>query len=385
MDKTPPLKGIGGSIPVDKNKVKPERLMRLALKLAQKAKGQTSPNPMVGALVVKNGKILGQGYHKAAGLAHAEVVALDKAGEAARGATLYVTLEPCCHFGRTAPCVDKILDRGIKEVVFAMYDPNPLNNGKGTRFLRRHGIRVISGVLEEEAKALNQVFVKYITTRLPFVTVKVAQSLDGKIATAAGDSRWISSESSRKFVHRMRSHVDAVLVGINTVLKDNPLLNCRLNNHLYKRQPKKVIVDSRLRVMPNLKIFSAQSPAPVIIATTKFAPRRKMSYFTKKAQVIVAKDKEKKIDLRDLLRKLAEQGISHILIEGGGEIIASALKMKLVDRMVVFISPKIIGGRNAPTAVEGKGINRVREAAKLKDMKFRKVGSELVIEGQVRP
>ncbi|MBL7085311.1 MAG: bifunctional diaminohydroxyphosphoribosylaminopyrimidine deaminase/5-amino-6-(5-phosphoribosylamino)uracil reductase RibD [Candidatus Omnitrophica bacterium] len=360
-----------------------ERFMRLALRLAKRGEGFTNPNPLVGAVVVKDGKVLAQGYHKAAGLAHAEVVALDKAGPAACGGTLYVTLEPCCHFGRSAPCVDRIVSSAIKEVVFAMYDPNPLNNGRGKQFLRRHGIKVLSGILEEEAKKINRIFVKYITTKTPFVTVKIAQSLDGKIATQSGDARWISSPASRRLAHKLRSCADAVLVGVNTVLKDNPLLSCRLNGCLHKKQPKKVIVDSRLRLRPDLKIFSPRSPAQVIIATTKLAPKSKILYFKDRgAQVIVARDEEKRVDLRDLLRKLAGQGISHILIEGGGEIIASALKKRLVDRLVVLVSSKIIGGRDAPTAVEGRGIDRIRQAAKLEDMKVKRVGPDLIIEGR---
>jgi len=368
-----------------KNKVEHEKFMRRALKLALKAKGQTNPNPLVGALLVKNGRIIGQGYHRAAGMAHAEIVALDKAGPAARGSKLYITLEPCCHFGQTPPCVNRIAESGVKEVIFAMYDPNPLNNGKGARFLRRHGIKVSSGILEKEARELNQVFIKYIAKKIPFVTVKVAQSLDGKIATQTGYSRWISCASSRRFVHKLRSSVDAVLVGINTILTDDPLLSCRLRGHLYKRQPKKIIVDSRLRLRPKMKIFSAVSPGQVIIATTRFAPCAKvLSFRNKGAWVIIARDEGRKVNLRDLLKKLAGRGIAHVLIEGGGEIIASALEKRLVDRMLVFISPKIVGGRDAPTAVEGKGVQVIEQAKELKDMKFRKVGSDLLIEGRVK-
>lgn len=367
---------------MNRSNVNHEKFMHLALKLAQKAEGLTNPNPLAGAVVVKKGKILGRGYHKAAGLAHAEVVALDKAGTAARGGSLYVSLEPCCHFGQTPPCVDKIKACGIKEVVFAMNDPNPLNNGKGAQLLRQYGIKVISGVLEEEARAINRVFIKYITKQLPFVTVKIAQSLDGKIATPAGDSRWISSRVSRKFVHKLRSQVDAILVGINTVLKDNPLLSCRYLGRLYKKQPKKVILDSQLRLMPNLKIFSPRSPAPVIIATTPLAPPRKVASFKKRAQLIITKETENRVDLQDLLKELARQGIAHVLIEGGGEIIASFLKKRLVDRMIVLVSSKIIGGRDAPTAVEGEGAVKIKECTKLVDMKFRRVNSELIIEGR---
>lgn len=369
---------------MSKEKSNHEKFMRLALRLAKKATGFTNPNPLVGAVVVKGGKVIGQGYHRRAGLAHAEALALDRAGGAARGGSLYVTLEPCCHFGRTTPCVDKIKACGIKEVIFALSDPNPLNNGKGAHSLRRQGIKVISGILEKEAGEINQVFIKYITERLPFVTIKVAQSLDGKIATSDGDSRWISSPSSRKFVHRLRRQVDAVMVGVNTVLRDDPLLSCRLQGHLYKKQPKKVIVDSRLRLHPDLKIFSPRSPAQVIIATTRFAPKHKLlSFKDTGAQVIVVRDKEERVNPRDLLRKLAKQGLAHILIEGGGELVASFLKMRLADRMIIFVSSKIIGGRDAPTAVEGEGVKRIKQAIRLRDMRLKRIGTDLVIEGRL--
>jgi len=263
-----------------------------------------------------------------------------------------------------------------------MSDPNPLNNGRGAQFLRRHGIKVASGILERQAKEINQVFVKYITRKLPFVTVKVAQSLDGKIATSAGDSRWISAESSRRLVHKLRSQVDAILVGANTVLKDNPALSCRLKGRLHRKQPKKIIVDSRLKLPTGLKMFSSSSPGEVIIATTRFAPKSKISQFKNKAQVIVVKEKGRRVDLRQLLKKLAKQGISHILIEGGGEIIASALQQKLVNRIIVFVAPKIIGGRSAPTAVEGTGVRRMSQALRLAGTKLKRIGPDLIIEGR---
>ena len=367
------------------SKVNHERFMRLALKLAQKAQGETNPNPLVGAVVVKNGKVIACGYHRKAGLAHAEVMALDRAGKAGRGGSLYVTLEPCCHYGRTAPCVDKILACGIKEVILAMRDPNPLNNGRGSQFLRRHGIKVLSGILEDEAKKINEVFIKYITQRLPFVTVKIAQSLDGKIATFSGDSRWISSKNARQYTHRLRSQVDAVLIGINTALKDDPLLTCRLNGHRYKKQPKKIIVDSKLRLSLKSKMFSHCSPGQIIVATTRFAsPQKACRLQDAGAQIIVAKDNQGKVDLRDLGRKLAKQEIAHVLIEGGGEIVASALQSKLVDKIIVVIAPKIIGGRNAPTSVEGEGIKQLTQAIALEDVRFQRLGSEIMVEGRPR-
>lgn len=337
---------------VSGRKNKHEKFMRLALKLAAKGKGETNPNPMVGAVVVKNNRLIAQGYHRKAGAAHAEVIALEKAGRAAQGATLYVTLEPCAHFGRTPPCVGKIIKSGIKEVVFAMSDPNPLNNGQGRRFLKRHGLKVVSGILEHQAQELNRVFVKYISTNMPYVTVKVAQSLDGKIATFGGDSRWITHLRTRRFTNSLRSQADAILVGINTVLKDNPFLTCRRGRTLCKKQPVKVIVDTRLRLVRKLNIFSVRSPARVIIATTSLAPTGKIAYFRKNCQVLILKKKNGKVDLKDLFRALAKQEIAHLLIEGGGEIIAAALKEKLVDEMIICIAPKIIGGRNAPTSVE---------------------------------
>lgn len=359
-----------------------DKFMSLAIRLAKRAQGETNPNPLVGAVVVKNGKIIGRGYHKKAGGPHAEAVALKAAGALAKGAKLYVTLEPCSCFGRTAPCVDNIAAAQIKEVIVAMADPNPLNHGKGFRFLKSRGIKVTKGVLENKACKINQVFIKYITRKMPFITVKIAQSLDGKIATTCGDSRWISSPASRKLVHKLRSDVDAVLIGIDTLLKDNPLLTSRLNGKLAKNQPKKIIVDSRLRLRLNLNIFSHLSPAQTIIATTKFAPEKKLLKFKNKAQIIVARERNGRVDLVDLFKKLAKEGISHVLIEGGGEVIASCLKAGLVDRMIVFVAAKIIGGRLSPTAVAGDGIKRIDQAITLEDMKVRRIDSDLMIEGR---
>jgi len=356
-----------------------KKFIYMSLKLAQKARGLTSPNPLVGAVVVKSGKVIGQGYHKRAGSLHAEVVALNQAGRAAKGATLYVNLEPCCHFGRTAPCVDKIITSQIKEVVFAIYDPNPLTHQKAASILRKSGIKVISGILENEARQINKVFIKYITKKMPFVSLKVAQSLDGKIASATGDSKWITSTTSRKLVHKLRSQVDAVLVGVDTALLDNPLLTSRLNGKRNTKQPKRIIVDSKLRLKSNLRVFSSHG---TIIATTKFAPPKRVAYFRKKADVLIVKDKRQRVDLPSLLRELAKREISHVLVEGGGEIIASFLTEKLVDEMFIFIAPKIVGGRSAPTAVEGSGIKRINRALKLKDMRVRQIDSDLIIQGK---
>ncbi len=353
--------------------------MRLALNLAVKAKGQTSPNPIVGALVVKNGRIVGRGYHKKAGAPHAEVVAIEEAKNRAKGALLYVTLEPCSHFGRTPPCVNRIIESGIKEVVTAALDPNPLNNGRGIRALKTNRVKVTSGVLEKEAKKVNEVFFKFITKGMPFVTIKLAQSLDGKIATASGESKWISNELSRKFAQRLRARVDAVLVGVETIIKDNPLLTCRLKS--CKRQPFRIVVDSRLRTPPGARIFSGDA-CRVILAATRRAPAGRIKTFKAQgAKVLLIKALKKRVCLKSLMKKLAKLDITHVLVEGGGEVAASCLQEGVADKMFFFISPKIIGGRSAKTGVEGEGAKRIKEAINLKNIKVSRFGKDILVEG----
>ena len=361
---------------------KDEKFMALALNLAEKGRARTSPNPMVGAVVVKNGRIIGKGYHKKAGMPHAEAIALDDAGTAAKGATLYVNLEPCNHFGRTPPCCDKILINGIKEVVIGMRDPNPINNGSGIRRLKKNGIKLRSGIMEEEAKRLNEAYIKFITTKMPFVTIKVAESLDGKIATRTGDSKWITGSRARKYAHRLRSQNDAIMVGINTILKDNPLLNVRGISK--KKDPIKVIVDSRLRVPARSRIFSSRSPAKVLIATTQTSRRKKMRSFQgHDVEIIKVKNNGKGVDLKALFRELAGRGVRSLLVEGGGRLIGSLLENKLVDKAYFFISPKIIGGKEAVTSCEGRGVARINNAAGLKDIKIRHFGGDIMVEGYV--
>ena len=358
-----------------------EKYMRMALKLALKAKGKTSPNPMVGALVVKGGRIIAQGFHEKAGLPHAEAVALDAAGAHARGATLYITLEPCTHFGRTPPCVDRVIKSGVKEVVVGMIDPNPLNNGKGVRALQQHKIKVKVGVLEDELRKMNEVFIKYITKRLPFVTVKIAQSLDGKIATASGDSKWITSDASRAFAHRLRKDYDAIMVGVNTVLRDNPILDAWFS----KKQPIKIVVDSQLSTPQNANIFSKKRQ--VIIATLPISPGQETenrSMLDGLATFLEAKEKSGQVDLKDTLKKLAKLEIANVLVEGGGMLIGSLVDDGLVDKFMVFISPKIIGGKDARTSVMGKGVARVEKALRLKDVSVRRIADDFLIEGYVK-
>lgn len=354
--------------------------MRLAMKLALKARGRTSPNPMVGALVVRNGKILSQGYHEKAGLAHAEIIALDAAGKKSKGAKLYVTLEPCVHFGKTPPCVDRIIKSGIREVIVGMIDPNPLNSGRGISILRQHRIRVKTGYLEDELKKMNEVFIKYISKKMPFVTVKVAQSLDGRIATKAGDSKWITSDKSRAFAHRLRQNYDAIMVGVNTVLRDNP----RLNAWFSKRQPAKVIVDSQLSIHDNANIFSGKGEA--IIVTLPSSPGQETENrqtLSKRAKILEVKGKTGQINLKNMMKKLAQLEITNILVEGGGTLIGSLFDEGLVDKVLFFISPKIIGGKDAISSVMGQGIDRIERSFKLKDVKLRKMGEDFLFEGYV--
>ena len=357
-----------------------EHYMRMAIRLAKKAEGQTSPNPIVGAVVVKGGKIVGKGYHKKAGMPHAEIEALRQAGSRAKGATLYVTLEPCDHFGRTPPCTDAIVRSGIKEVVIAMRDPNPANNGRGTKKLRHHGIRTTVGIVEEQAREMNRPYIKWITTRMPYVTVKVAQSLDGKIAARTGDSRWISSGESRRYVHGLRGKSDAVMVGLNTVLKDDPLLT---NRSGAGKRPVRVVVDSALKTPLNAKLVKTSRHVPLIIATTPRSSEKKKAALTDKgAEVITVRSKNGRVDLRAVLRLLGQRGFTHIMAEGGGELVAGLTESRLADRFLFFIAPKLVGGRAAPTSVEGAGISKIEDALVMSSVTIKRFGSDILVEAE---
>jgi len=365
-----------------KTKMKKEdkhlKYMQLALQLARKAEGRTSPNPMVGAVIVKKGRIIGQGFHEAVDEPHAEVVAMNsvKSKSALKGAALYVNLEPCCHYGRTGPCTKEIIKAGIKKVYAAMTDPNPKNNGKGSAELRKAGIKVNIGVLRDEAKRLNESFSKWVTAKKPFVVMKTALSLDGKTATKTGQSKWISSEESRNYVHRIRNKVDAVLVGINTVLHDNPHLTTRIRGG---RDPIRIILDSNLRIPINARILKDKN---AMIATTPNCNRKKKIALEKKGiGVIVVRSNTKKVDLKKLMDELVLRGITHIMIEGGSEVNASALKAGIVDKVMYFIAPKIIGGVDAKPAIGGRGIKEMGDALNLKDVEIKQVGPDLAVEG----
>jgi len=357
-----------------------ENFMREALRIARNAEGRTSPNPLVGAVVVKDGKIIAEGWHRQAGTPHAEIHALNMAGELAKGATLYVTLEPCSHFGRTPPCVNRIIESGIKKVVAAMKDPNPKVAGRGFEILKNAGVEVEVGILEAEARRLNEVFLKFITEKLPFVTLKFASSLDGKIATYSGESQWISCEESRKFVHHLRDINDAILVGIGTVLADNPSLTTRL---VEGKNPVRVIVDSNARTPLDSKVVADKS-ARTIIAVTKNAPSEKISALKACGVEILICGEEKRVDLKILLEKLAEREITSILVEGGGQIHFSMLKSGLVDKIYAFIAPKIIGGKNSLTSVEGIGFEKLSEAITLKNFTSERIGEDFLLSGYVK-
>jgi diaminohydroxyphosphoribosylaminopyrimidine deaminase/5-amino-6-(5-phosphoribosylamino)uracil reductase len=370
---------------VDTQQTIDEQFMQEALALAAQARGRTSPNPMVGSVVVKDGRVVGRGYHARAGAPHGEVVALADAGHQAQGATLYSTLEPCCHLNkRTPPCTKAIIAAGIRRVVAAMRDPNPLVSGKGLEELRQAGIDVKLPVLETEAAALNEVFITYITTKRPFVLLKVAASLDGKIATVTGESRWITNERSRLLVHQLRDQVDGIMVGINTVLRDDPLLTTRLPGG-GGRDPMRIILDTRLRLPCEARVLTASPTACTLIATTPEASREKrLQLEAAGAQVLVIEGEGPGVPLRPLMEQLGAMQVTSILLEGGGELHSAALRAGIVDKVWYFLAPKLIGGRTAPPAIGGQGFARLEEAVTLERMQVRQLDDDLLIEGYVR-
>lgn len=357
--------------------------MRMALRLAAKAAGRTSPNPMVGAVVVKSGKVIASGYHKKAGEPHAEALALNKAGSAAKGATLYVTLEPCSHTNkRTPPCTPLVIQSGVKRVVIAMIDPNPRVSGGGIKALRKAGIEVVTGVLEEEARKLNEAFIKHITTGMPFVTLKIAQTLDGKIATAKGESQWITGVEARAAGHRLRDQNDAILVGVNTVLKDDPSLTARIDGG---RDPIRIVLDSRLRTPPAARILMQRSTAKTYIATLPNASKdRIVTLLDTGAEIILGRARNGKVDLAHLLKLIGSFGIASVLIEGGAEVHASALKAGIVDKVVLFMAPMFMTGHDSLCSIGGTSPLRLDRATKLRRVSSRFVGEDLMVEGYIR-
>ena len=362
-----------------------ERHMRQALRLAARARGRTSPNPMVGAVLVRGDEVLGQGYHRRAGGAHAEVEALAQAGAASRGADLYVNLEPCNHVGRTGPCARAIIDAGVGRVVLGLRDPNPLVNGKGIRALRRAGVKVTTGVLQQECQQLNEAFVCYIARQRPLVTFKTAVTLDGKVATSSGHSRWVSGAASRRASHRMRDTLDAICVGVGTVLADDPQLTCRQRRG--GRDPVRVVVDSRLRTPPTARIVAAaaRSPAPTLIVTTEgAAARRQRALERAGAQVLrVPADGGRHVDLPALLTALAQREVTSLLLEGGPRLAGAFFAAQAVDRVVAYVAPKLLGDPRGMSAVAGAPVASMDQATQLADVTVRRVGRDVMISGRV--
>ena len=355
-----------------------ETFMRRALELAVKATGRTSPNPLVGCVIVKDNLVVGEGYHLKAGTPHAEVHALAAAGDQACGATAYVTLEPCSHFGRTPPCADALVSAGIKRVVVAMQDPNPLVSGRGIDRLREAGIIVDVGLLHDEASLVNEVFIKVITSGLPFVVYKTAMTLDGKIATETGDSRWVSQEASRHYVHQLRDYYDVILVGSETVIQDNPALTCRLPGG---KDPIRLIVDGQLRIPETAQVLSASEHSPCIIATTQAASTDKVERLKKLKQVEVWQyDTPRHVPLAKLLRDLVSRGWTSVLLEGGGGLAGTLINAQCVDKIEFFIAPKLVGG-NGPSPLSGLHIQHMADALELHDLRFDLNSGDLHVTG----
>ena len=364
-----------------------KRFMKMALDLAEKGRGFTSPNPMVGAVVVNDGKVVGKGYHQAAGKAHAEVNAIDDAGALAKDATLYVTLEPCNHTGRTPPCTEKVLSACIRRVVVAMKDPNPNVKGGGSDYLKNQGIDVTVGVCEEQAKRLNEVYIKYVSTQRPFSIVKCAATLDGRIATRTGDSKWVTGEESRKYVHRLRHAVDAIMIGINTVKKDNPSLTTRLTNRIENFKgldPTRVILDTHLRISEKAKLLQLDSDSDTIIVTGhSVSGDKKTGIENQGARIIESPLKDGLIDLDRLMDRLGALGITSLLIEGGSSVIASSLSAGIVDKIIFFFAPKILGGDDGMPICKGAGAASMSSCIPVKDIHILRFDDDVMIEGNI--
>lgn len=356
--------------------------MGLALELAERGRGYVNPNPMVGAVVVKDGRIIGKGYHQRYGELHAERNALADCSESAEGATIYVTLEPCCHYGKTPPCTDAIIENKIARVVVGSSDPNPLVAGKGIRILREHGIQVDEHVREAECLALNRVFFHYIQTGTPYVVMKYAMTLDGKIATVTGASRWITGEAARERVHESRHAYRGIMAGVGTVLADDPMLNCRLPG---RRSPVRIVCDTHLRTPPAAQLVRTAGEYETILATSCADEAAASPYREAGCKVLVLPEENGHICLPELMRQVGKEGIDSILLEGGGTLNWSMLSAGLVHRVQAYVSPKLFGGREAPGPVGGAGVALPAEAVHLTNLQITPVGEDLCIEGEVVP
>ena len=358
--------------------------MRRAMELAERGVGFTNPNPMVGAVIVKGGKVIGEGWHERCGEWHAERNAFKNCTVPAEGATMYVTLEPCCHYGKTPPCTEAIIEHGIARVVVGMEDPNPLVAGKGIALLREAGIEVVCGVEEEALREQNRVFLKYISTKLPWVAMKTAMTLDGKIATRTGDSKWITGAEARAYVHELRHRFMAIVVGIGTAVADDPLLNCRIEGRGV-RQPIRVVVDSNARLSLDSQLVKTAGEYRTIVAHTCFAPEERVKALREiGVEMLLCKEKEGLVDVRNLLELLGQSGIDSILLEGGGSLNYTFLAEGLADELYAFIAPKIVGGMNAKTPVEGAGMEKMADAINLELENVLNVGHDVLLKLKVK-
>lgn len=365
---------------MNRNKSDDNYFMREAIRLARKGIGKTNPNPVVGAVVVAGGKIIGRGYHHRYGDDHAEINAIKNTSDKVEGSTLYITLEPCCHHGKTPPCVETLIGRKIKRVVVGAFDPNPKVNGKGIKILRSKGIKVDIGILESECLGLNGKYYKYIKTRMPYVTVKYAQTLDGRIATKTGDSQWISSEPSRRYAHYLRSINDCIMVGVGTVKNDDPMLNVRL---VSGKNPLRVIVDSRLRIPVRSHVLRNNNSQRTVIATTSEAPLKKVNAIRELGVevLVVKKERSGKVSLGTLLKELGKREIVSVMVEGGSNLITSLLKANLVDKMIISVAPKITG--KGLEAVGDLSINKIKDSITFSSFKTMKRGDDFIFEGTI--
>ncbi|QUH30007.1 bifunctional diaminohydroxyphosphoribosylaminopyrimidine deaminase/5-amino-6-(5-phosphoribosylamino)uracil reductase RibD [Vallitalea guaymasensis] len=358
------------------------KYMKRAISLSKKGIGYVNPNPLVGAVIVKDGLIIGEGYHEKIGYNHAEINALNNCKKSTKGATMYVTLEPCSHYGKTPPCVNAIIKSGIKQVIVGMKDPNPLVAGKGIKILRDNNITVTCGICQDEIQELNKIFIKYITTKKPYCIMKTAMTLDGKIATSTGDSKWITSDRSREYVHEIRHKVTAIMVGIGTVIADNPSLTTRLTNQTGVN-PIRIIVDTTCRIPLQARVLSEKGKT--IIATTNDAPIEKVKALGKKMgiTILMIDKKNNRVDMNKLITELGEMEIDSILLEGGSELNYSCLEAGIIDEVYAFIAPKLIGGQQAITPIGGKGLTQIKDAYTLKDIQLEKIDDDILIKGKV--
>ncbi len=366
-----------------------KKLLKKTIELAKKGKGLVSPNPMVGAVIAKGNKIISTGYHKAFGMPHAEVEAIKSAGERAKNSTLYVNLEPCCHYGKTPPCTDVIISAGIKEVVCCMEDPNPVVSGKGLKILEENGIKVRVGYLEDEATELNLPYITYITKKRPYIILKWAQTIDGKIATSTGNSKWITEPEAREYLKKKRFEIDGILIGVNTVLKDNPSLDyiqpsfLTKKNILERKRYYKIVLDPYLKTPPDAKLFENEK-AKVLIFVSENIPEEKIAPFSSinNCEIIKAEISDGKFKMKNLMEILYEKKIGIIMVEGGEKTLTSFWNEKLADRVMVFIGNKVLGGEKALVPIAGRDKEKIEEAVKIEELDIKKIGNNLVIEGK---